>query len=66
MSSRPSSLITKWEEHLNSVWTCERSDNIATREYVQQLYDRLLANKVSEFQVTFSIETDSCISKICR
>ncbi|XP_075226553.1 putative E3 ubiquitin-protein ligase HERC1 isoform X4 [Lycorma delicatula] len=45
MNSRQSSLITKWEEHLNSVWACERSENVATREYVQQLYDRLLTNK---------------------
>lgn len=36
----------RWQEHFNSVWACERSENIAARDGVQTLYDRLVANKV--------------------
>lgn len=36
----------RWQEHYNSVWACERIENIASRDGVQTLYDRLITNKV--------------------
>lgn len=35
----------RWQDHLNSTWTSERIDTIATREGAQLLCDSLLANK---------------------
>lgn len=37
----------RWQDHLNSTWTSERIDTIATREGAQLLCDSLLANKVT-------------------
>ncbi|KAG8252882.1 putative E3 ubiquitin-protein ligase herc1 [Homalodisca vitripennis] len=38
-------LKPRWQEHYNSLWACERSENIASRDGVQTLYDRLISNK---------------------
>ncbi|XP_054287973.1 probable E3 ubiquitin-protein ligase HERC1 [Macrosteles quadrilineatus] len=39
------SMKPRWQEHFNSLWACERSENIASRDGVQTLFDRLIANK---------------------
>jgi hypothetical protein len=36
----------KWADHLNSSWSSENCDTIATREGIHLLYERLVANKV--------------------
>lgn len=50
-------LKPRWQDNFNSVWACERSENIAARDGVQTLYDRLVANKVSIDMVSYFISS---------